>query len=192
MIILRNKLFSKKQDEDIPKKTRIGIGWLQETMGKNEAEETFKDINKQIESDYAEGKSKEEIIKNAKKAGRRSVMKRNLGGVVGRALIKGLPMAAVAYGVSKNSKLRNDFLRNKIDLNGQKESRILNTLDQNKGKIAAGAGIIAAGIELGKKKNLPSLIKKSKSAKNSGERTAEQRIKGDKENKNDNTKTKDI
>ena len=45
MIILRNILFSKKPEKDTPKKTRIGIGWLQENMGKNEAEEIFGDIN---------------------------------------------------------------------------------------------------------------------------------------------------
>lgn len=185
MIILRNKLFSKKPEEkDIPKKTRIGIGWLQENMGKNEAEETFRDINEQIDSDYAEGKSREEIIKNAKKAGKRSVMKRNLGGVAGRAIIKGIPAAAIAYAASKNSKFRNQLLESRgLNLNGQKESRVLNTLDKHKGKIAAGAGLIAAGVELSKKKNLPSLVKKTKSAKNAGERTAEQRTKNKNEDK---------
>ena len=184
MIILRDKLFSKKPEKDIPKKTRIGIGWLQENMGKNEAEEIFRDINEQIDSDYAEGKSREEIIKNAEKAGKRSVMKRNLGGVAGRALIKGIPTAVIAYAASKNSKLRNQLLENRgINLNGQKESRVLNTLDKYKGKIAVGAGLISAGIELSKKKNLPSLIKKTKSAKNAGERTAEQRTKNKKEDK---------
>lgn len=178
MIILRNILFSKKPEKDTPKKTRIGIGWLQENMGKNEAEEIFRDINEQIDSDYAEGKSREEIIKNAEKAGKRSVMKRNLGGVAGRALIKGIPTAVIAYAASKNSKLRDQLLENRgINLNGQKESRVLNTLDKHKGKIAVGAGLISAGIELSKKKNLPSLIKKTKSAKNAGERTAEQRTK---------------
>ena len=184
MIILRNILFSKKPEKDTPKKTRIGIGWLQENMGKNEAEEIFRDINEQIDSDYAEGKSREEIIKNAEKAGKRSVMKRNLGGVAGRALIKGIPAAVIAYAASKNSKLRNQLLENRgINLNGQKESKVLNTLDKHKGKIAVGAGLISAGIELSKKKNLPSLIKKTKSAKNAGERTAEQRTKNKKEDK---------
>ena len=184
MIILRNILFSKKPEKDTPKKTRIGIGWLQENMGKNEAEEIFRDINEQIDSDYAEGKSREEIIKNAEKAGKRSVMKRNLGGVAGRALIKGIPTAVIAYAASKNSKLRDQLLENRgINLNGQKESSVLNTLDKHKGKIAVGAGLISAGIELSKKKNLPSLIKKTKSAKNAGERTAEQRTKNKKENK---------
>ena len=184
MIILRDKLFSKKPEKDTLKKTRIGIGWLQENMGKNEAEEIFRDINEQIDSDYAEGKSREEIIKNAEKAGKRSVMKRNLGGVAGRALIKGIPTAVIAYAASKNSKLRNQLLENRgINLNGQKESKVLNTLDKHKGKIAVGAGLISAGIELSKKKNLPSLIKKTKSAKNAGERTAEQRTKNKKEDK---------
>lgn len=153
-------------------------------MGKNEAEEIFRDINEQIDSDYAEGKSREEIIKNAEKAGKRSVMKRNLGGVAGRALIKGIPTAVIAYAASKNSKLRDQLLENRgINLNGQKESSVLNTLDKHKGKIAVGAGLIASGIELSKKKNLPSLIKKTKSAKNAGERTAEQRTKNKKEDK---------
>ena len=184
MIILRDKLFSKKPEKDTPKKTRIGIGWLQENMGKNEAEEIFRDINEQIDSDYAEGKSREEIIKNAEKAGKRSVIKRNLGGVAGRALIKGIPTAVIAYAASKNSKLRDQLLENRgINLNGQKESSVLNTLDKHKGKIAVGAGLIASGIELSKKKNLPSLIKKTKSAKNAGERTAEQRTKNKKEDK---------
>ena len=184
MIILRNILFSKKPEKDTPKKTRIGIGWLQENMGKNEAEEIFRDINEQIDSDYAKGKSREEIIKNAEKAGKRSVMKRNLGGVAGRALIKGIPAAVIAYAASKNSKLRDQLLENRgINLNGQKESKVLNTLDKHKGKIAVGAGLIASGIELSNKKNLPSLIKKTKSAKNAGERTAEQRTKNKKENK---------
>ena len=184
MIILRNILFSKKPEKDTPKKTRIGIGWLQENMGKNEAEEIFRDINEQIDSDYAEGKSREEIIKNAEKAGKRSVMKRNLGGVAGRALIKGIPAAVIAYAASKNSKLRDQLLENRgINLNGQKESKVLNTLDKHKGKIAVGAGLIASGIELSNKKNLPSLIKKTKSAKNAGERTAEQRTKNKKEDK---------
>lgn len=186
MIVLRNKLYSKKskEDKDTPKKTRIGIGWLQETMGKNEAEETFRDINKQIDSDYAKGKSREEIIKNAEKAGKRSVVKRNIGKVTSRALIKGLPAAVVAYAVSKNSNVRNQFLEGRgLSLNNPKVNKTLSGLDKHSGKIAAGAGLLAAGIELGKKRNLPSLIKKTKSAKNSGERTAEQRTKNKKESK---------
>ena len=179
MIILRNKLFSKKPEEkDTPKKTRIGIGWLQENMGKNEAEETFRDINEQIDSDYARGKSKEEIIDNAKKAGRRSVVKRNLVPVAGKALAKGIPAAAITYLAAKDSGIRNKFLESKgLNLDS------LKGLDKHKGKIAAGAGLLVAGIELSKKKNLPTLIKKTKSAKNSGERTAIERTKNKKEDK---------
>lgn len=185
MIILRNKLFSKKPEEkDTPKKTRIGIGWLQENMGKNEAEETFRDINEQIDSDYAEGKSREEIIKNAKKAGKRSVMKRNLAPVAGKALAKGIPAAAITYLVAKDSGIRNKFLESKgLNLDSQKVNKTLKGLDKHKGKIAAGTGLLVAGIELSKKKNLPTLIKKTKSAKNSGERTAIERTKNKKEDK---------
>ena len=77
-----------------------------------------------------------------------------------------------------NSKLRNNLLeKNGLNLNDQKVNKVLKKLSKHKGKLAAGVGIGAAAIELSKKKNIPTTIKKSKSAKNAGRRTAEERTK---------------
>lgn len=177
MIVLRQNNYSKKEKSDL-KETRIGIGWLQDKMGKNEAEETFRDINDQINEDYKLDKSDEEIIKNAKKAGKRSVVKRNILPQAKKALIKGVPAAAATYLLTKNSKLRNSLLEKAgVDLNSQKVNKVLKSLDKNKVGITAGVGSVAAGIELMKEKNVPRVRKQVKAAKNAGEITAKQRLK---------------
>lgn len=177
MIILRQNNYSKKEKSDL-KETRIGIGWLQDKMGKNEAEETFRDINDQINEDYKLDKSDEEIIKNAKKAGKKSVVKRNILPQAKKALIKGVPAAAATYLLTKNSKLRNSLLEKAgVDLNSQKVNKVLKSLDKNKVGITAGVGSVAAGIELMKEKNVPRVRNQVKAAKNAGEITAKQRLK---------------
>lgn len=176
MIILR-RLFSESNKGKL-RNTRVGIGWLNETMGKNEAEGTYKDINDQIEEDYKEGKTKEEIIENAEKAGKRSVKKREVPRLIKAGVSVAVPAGVTTYALSKNSKLRNRILGAQgIDLNHQKVSKVLRGLDKHKGKLTAGAAIGSAAIELSKKKNLPVTKKKVNSAKNSGRRTAQERTK---------------
>ena len=185
MIILRQHNYSKKSESDL-KETRIGVGWLQDKMGKNEAEETFRDINERINEDYKKGKTDSEIIKNAKKAGKRSVVKRNILPQTKKALVKGVPVGVATYLLTKNSALRNQLLeRHGVNLDSQKINKVLKSLDKNKALISAGAGSVAAGVELMKERNIPRVSKQVKAAKNAGEITAKQRLKKKDKDKKD-------
>lgn len=71
MIILRNKTFSNKKLPD----SRIGIGWMQEKLGKNDAEKYFKIGQKAADESYEKGDDDETIIKKSKrKSGNRVIL----------------------------------------------------------------------------------------------------------------------
>ena len=63
------RLFSKKLPE-----SRIGIGWIQEKLGKNDSEKYFKKGQKAANESYEKGDSDEEIIRKSKRRAQNSVI----------------------------------------------------------------------------------------------------------------------
>lgn len=177
MVIIRNlrprevqSLFSERKPL---RKTRTGIGWIQENIGKNESEEIFRDLNKKIEKDYKDGKSDDEIVKGSKSHARNIVLKKDVPGIAGKTLLSGGIASGLTYGALKNKQLIKNAASKYMD-NTQVIDNIIPK--RHKGKIALGVGALVGGRELLKKNNLPKTLKRKKSAENGGERLAKARL----------------
>ena len=155
------------------RKTRTGIGWIQENIGKNESEEIFKKLDKKIEEDYKKGESDEDIIKNSKNKAKNIILKKDLPKITGKALLSGGIASGLTYGALKNERFIKDVASRYID-NPNVINRVIPK--KNKGKIALGIGALAGGRELLKKNNLPKTLKRKKSAENGGERLAKAKL----------------
>lgn len=155
------------------RKTRTGIGWIQENIGKNESEEIFKKLNKKIEEDYKKGESDEDIIKNSKNKAKNIILKKDLPKITGNALLSGGIASGLTYGALKNERFIKDVASRYID-NPNVIDRVIPK--KNKGKIALGVGALVGGRELLKKNNLPKTLKRKKSAENGGERLAKAKL----------------
>lgn len=155
------------------RKTRTGIGWIQENIGKNESEEIFKKLNKKIGEDYEKGESDEDIIKNSKNRAKNIILKKDLPKITGKTLLSGGIASGLTYGALKNERLIKDAASRYID-----DPKIIDRVlpKRHKGKIALGVGALVGGRELLKKNNLPKTLKRKKSAENGGERLAKAKL----------------
>lgn len=168
--ILDQALFSERKPL---RKTRTGIGWIQQNIGKNESEEIFRNLNKKIEKDYKDGKSDEEIVKGSKNHAKNIILKKDVPEIAGKTALKGGLAAGLTYGALKNEQLIKNAASKYID-NPQVIDKVIPK--RHKGKIALGVGALVGGRELLKKDNLPKTLKRKKSAENGGERLAKARL----------------
>lgn len=167
MIILKNNLFSKS--DKLPE-SRIGIGWLQEKLGKNDAEKYFKIGQKAADESYKKGEDEETTIKKSKRtAGNKLILDKS-----GKPILKGLISAGGGYILAKSPNVVESLARSRgIDLNIPKS--IKNLSKKHAGKIATAAGIITAG------KYIPDIYNKQKSVRTGVEINTKNRLKKQKD-----------
>lgn len=163
MIILRQKqkLFSKRLPD-----SRIGVGWMQEKLGKNDAEKYFKRGQNAADESYARGEDDDKVIKNSKrKAGNSVILDKS-----GKPLLEGSIAGGIGYVVAKSPKAIEEVARmNGIGL--RIPDHIKYTAPKHAGKIAIGAGIIAAG------RHIPKIYEQQKAARTGMEINTKDRLK---------------
>lgn len=166
-MIVKRKLFSKLPD------SRIGIGWMQEKLGKNESEKYFK-IGKQAADDsFEKGEDEDTVVNKSKKAaGNRVLLDKS-----GKPILKGTIAAALGYGLSKSPEIVESLAKNyNIDVNIP--SSVKRALGRHSGKIALGSGLVVAG------KYVPEIYNKRKAAMTGMEINTRDRIKKSNKKKN--------
>ena len=129
------RLFSKKLPE-----SRIGIGWMQEKLGKNDSEKYFKKGQEAADKSYEKGDSEDEIIRKSKKRARNSVILDKSG----KPLLEGAIAGGAGYLATKSP----GFIESAARMNGidvRIPPKAKNILSKHSGKIAAGVGLVTAG-----------------------------------------------
>jgi hypothetical protein len=159
MIIQR--LFSKKLPD-----SRIGIGWMQEKLGKNDSEKYFKIGQEAADKSYEKGDDDETIVKKSKrKPGNRVILDKS-----GKPILQGAAAGGVGYAIAKSPKIIESIAKtNGVDVNVP--NSIKKTASKHAGKIALGAGIITAG------KHIPDIYSKQKAVRTGMEINTRDRIK---------------
>lgn len=151
MIILRQNNFSKKD-------SRYGIGWMQDGMKKNQAERVFREAKKAADLEESKGGDIESQVKKSKRAARRRVLKDEVP-------IPLLKTAGVTAGSYAAAKLLQKFPLG-VEIRGINLSpRDIKFIGKHSGKIATGAGLATAAVQLSKSK----IGKKLKGASNGAE-----------------------
>jgi hypothetical protein len=165
MIIQR--LFSKKLPD-----SRIGIGWIQEKLGKNDSEKYFEKGQKAADDSYEKGDDDEKVIKKSKrKAGNSVILDKS-----GKPILEGSIAGGVGYLAAKSPKLIEEAARVQgIDV--RIPPQIKNSLSKHSGKIAVGAGLIAAG------RHVPKIYEQQKAARTGMEINTRDRLKKSKKEK---------
>lgn len=162
------RLFSSKK---LPE-SRIGIGWIQEKLGKNDSEKYFKVGQKAADESYSKGDEDEKVVKKSKrKAGNRVILDKS-----GKPILEGSIAGGLGYLAAKSPKAIEEVAKMKgIDL--KIPGQIKNAASKNAGKIAIGAGVIAAG------RHIPKIYEQHKAVKTGVEINTKDRLKKNKKEK---------
>ena len=169
---VERRLFSKKLPD-----SRIGIGWIQEKLGKNDSEKYFKKGQKAADDSYERGDDDEKVIKKSKrKAGNSVILDKS-----GKPILEGSIAGGVGYLATKSPK----FIEGAAKIQGidlKIPPQVKNYLSKHSGKIAVGAGLIAAG------RYVPKIYEQQKAVRTGMEINTKNRLeKSKKKKENDNT-----
>ena len=167
-MIVKRKLFAKLPD------SRIGIGWLQEKLNKNDSEKYLKIGKAAADESFDKGEDEDIVIKKSKRAAGNKVLLDKSG----KPILKGTLAAVVGYGLAKSPEIVESLARNN-NINLKIPNSIKKSLGRHSGKIALGSGLIVAG------KHIPEIYSKHKAVMNGMEINTKDRIrKSKKKDKN--------
>ena len=159
MIIQR--LFSKKLPD-----SRIGIGWMQEKLGKNDSEKYFKKGQEAADESYTKGDDDEKIVKKSKrKAGNSVILDKS-----GKPILEGTVAGGIGWAAAKSPKLIEEAAKMKgLDL--RIPAQLKNSASKHAGKIGLGVGVVAAG------RHIPKIYEQQKAVRIGAEINTRDRLK---------------